>query len=114
MQLLRVVQSPAPCRFRSQAPNLSSFCQRDTAPLDGTAGTPPIQVLDGDSSTCASDVYSFGIVAWEVLSTELPWASLTRPRDIYIQVAPKNLRPNIPYGTPSDIAAISAVYSSKS
>ncbi|CAM9606844.1 unnamed protein product, partial [Hapterophycus canaliculatus] len=50
------------------------------------------EVLDATRSTYASDVYSFGIVAWEVLSRELPWANVTHPRDVYIRVVLKGLR----------------------
>ncbi|CAN0411915.1 unnamed protein product, partial [Ectocarpus sp. 8 AP-2014] len=40
------------------------------------------EVLESGGSTHASDVYSFGIVVWEVVSGELPWANKTRPREI--------------------------------
>ena len=44
------------------------------------------------------------MVAWEVLSREVPWANETLPRDIYIRVVFKGDRPPIPAGTPTDIA----------
>ncbi|CAN0145467.1 unnamed protein product, partial [Laminaria digitata] len=53
------------------------------------------EVLDANESTYASDVYSFGIVVWEALSRELPWATLIRPKDIFIRVV-EELRPVIP------------------
>ena len=62
-----------------------------------------LKVLDYTGSTYASDVYSFGIVAWEVLSRELPWANVARPREVYILVVLKSLRPVIPVGAPADI-----------
>lgn len=42
----------------------------------GAAGTLPYQApecLDNEPCTTASDVYSYGIVGWEVLTGELPW-----------------------------------------
>ncbi|CAN0311488.1 unnamed protein product, partial [Hapterophycus canaliculatus] len=54
-------------------------------------------------NTYASDVYSFGIVAWEVLSRELPWASVAHPREVYIYVVLKSLRPDIPVDAPADL-----------
>ncbi|CAM9481119.1 unnamed protein product, partial [Laminaria digitata] len=53
-----------------------------------------------------SDVYSFGIVVWEVLSRELPWATVMNPRDIYIRVVLNELRPTIPDDAPTDIADV--------
>ncbi|CAM9360961.1 unnamed protein product [Scytosiphon promiscuus] len=61
------------------------------------------EVLEATGSTFASDVYSFGIVAWEVLSRELPWANVTHPRDIYIRVVLKGLRPDFPAEAPADM-----------
>ncbi|CAN0113058.1 unnamed protein product, partial [Scytosiphon promiscuus] len=61
-------------------------------------------VLSAAGSTYASDVYSFGIVSWEVLSRELPWASTSHPNEIYIRVVLNKLRPDIPVDAPTDIA----------
>ncbi|CAM9735233.1 unnamed protein product, partial [Laminaria digitata] len=57
-------------------------------------------------NTYASDVFSFGIVVWEVLSRQLPWATVTHPRDIYIRVVLNELRPNIPDDAHADIADV--------
>lgn len=62
-------------------------------------------MLEAEGSTYESDVFSFGIVAWEVLSTELPWANKTRPRDIICAVL-KGLRPVFPVDAPIDIADV--------
>ncbi|CAM9173780.1 unnamed protein product [Ectocarpus sp. 6 AP-2014] len=64
------------------------------------------EVLDASGSTYASDVYSFGIVAWEVLSRELPWASVVHPREVYIRVVLNELRPEIPADAAADIATM--------
>ncbi len=62
------------------------------------------KVLGASGSTYASDVYSFGIVVWEVLSRELPWASVAHPREVYIRVVLNELRPDIPVDAPDDMA----------
>ena len=58
------------------------------------------------TSTYACDVYSFGIVVWEVLSREGPWANVTRPRDILMRVVLNDLRPDMPDDAPTDIADV--------
>ena len=61
-------------------------------------------MLNGNERTYASDVYSFGIVAWEVLSRELPWANVKYVNDIHIRVALNDVRPDIPADAPADLA----------
>lgn len=63
-------------------------------------------MLSATGSTYASDVYSFGIVTWEVLSRELPWADVTHPREVYIRVVLNELRPEIPAEAPAGLADI--------
>ncbi len=64
------------------------------------------QVLCASGSSYASDVYSFGIVAWEVLSRKIPWESVTHPREVYIRVVLNELRPGIPVDAPADMATM--------
>ncbi|CAM9480839.1 unnamed protein product, partial [Laminaria digitata] len=64
------------------------------------------QVLDVKGSSYASDVYSFGIVAWEVLSMQVPWEDEAIPLNIYKRVVFKGERPTIPADAPADIATI--------
>ncbi|CAN0472585.1 unnamed protein product, partial [Scytosiphon promiscuus] len=64
------------------------------------------KVLHAAGSTKESDVYSFGIVVWEVLSRELPWEAVKHPRDIYIRVVLNNLRPTLPDDAPAEIADV--------
>ncbi|CAM9144113.1 unnamed protein product, partial [Laminaria digitata] len=64
------------------------------------------KVLEVKGSSYASDVYSFGIVAWEVLSMQVPWADEASPLDIYKRVVFRGERPEIPADIPADIAPI--------
>ncbi|CAN0383843.1 unnamed protein product, partial [Ectocarpus fasciculatus] len=50
------------------------------------------EVLDSEGSSYESDVYSFGIVVWEVLSRELPWSNKSRPSEILTAVL-RGIRP---------------------
>ncbi|CAM9240971.1 unnamed protein product, partial [Hapterophycus canaliculatus] len=63
------------------------------------------EVLEAEGSTYASDVYSFGIVVWEVISRELPWAKKTRPRDVLSAVL-RGIRPSFHVDAPPDIVDI--------
>lgn len=63
-------------------------------------------MLSAKGRSFASDVYSFGIVAWEVLSMEIPWADEALPFDIYTRVVFKGDRPEIPGDAPDDIASV--------
>eukprot|EP00271_Cylindrocystis_brebissonii_P000612 TRINITY_DN1072_c0_g1_i1.p1 TRINITY_DN1072_c0_g1~~TRINITY_DN1072_c0_g1_i1.p1 ORF type:complete len:618 (-),score=150.57 TRINITY_DN1072_c0_g1_i1:368-2221(-) len=50
-----------------------------------------------------ADVFSFGIVLWELLTGKLPYADLT-PLQAAVNVVQKNLRPAIPRGTHPAVA----------
>ncbi|CAM9568875.1 unnamed protein product, partial [Hapterophycus canaliculatus] len=63
------------------------------------------EVLESGRSTYASDVYSFGIVIWEVVSGDLPWANKTRPRDILTAVL-RGTRPSFRPDAPTDMVEI--------
>eukprot|EP00903_Cladosiphon_okamuranus_P015102 g13969.t1 len=64
------------------------------------------EVWDKKGNSKASDVYSFGMVAWEVLTRQTPWADQAQPRDIYLRVVIHGDRPTIPVDCPADIAAM--------
>ncbi|CAN0274037.1 unnamed protein product [Ectocarpus sp. 6 AP-2014] len=63
------------------------------------------EVLESEGSSYESDVYSFGIVVWEVICRELPWAKKTRPRDILTAVL-RGVRPSFHEDAPADIVYI--------
>ncbi|CBJ29614.1 conserved unknown protein [Ectocarpus siliculosus] len=63
------------------------------------------EMLEEEGSSFASDVYSFGIVVWEVFSRKLPWANKTRPREILSAVL-RGKRSLFHTATPADIVDI--------
>lgn len=64
------------------------------------------KVLTKGASSYASDVYSFGIVVWEVLSREVPWAGVSDIQDLYRLVFFQDTRPEVPAGAAHDLAAV--------
>lgn len=65
-----------------------------------------MKVLETEGNSYASDVYSFGIVTWEIITRQLPWADQPLARDIFLRVVMKGERPVIPADSPSDIAQV--------
>lgn len=65
---------------------------QDTTPCYGTPGYMAPEVLKGDTPTPAADMYSVGIVAWQMLSRTLPFAGLHAHTIIYL--SGKEQRPN--------------------
>eukprot|EP00735_Rhodelphis_limneticus_P011123 TRINITY_DN4181_c0_g1::TRINITY_DN4181_c0_g1_i1::g.2095::m.2095 TRINITY_DN4181_c0_g1::TRINITY_DN4181_c0_g1_i1::g.2095 ORF type:complete len:1422 (-),score=286.12,sp/Q9FPR3/EDR1_ARATH/43.97/4e-63,Pkinase_Tyr/PF07714.12/7.9e-55,Pkinase/PF00069.20/2.1e-50,zf-RING_2/PF13639.1/1.9e-07,zf-RING_2/PF13639.1/9.6e+03,zf-rbx1/PF12678.2/8.5e-05,zf-rbx1/PF12678.2/1.1e+04,CLASP_N/PF12348.3/0.0028,SWIM/PF04434.12/0.0071,SWIM/PF04434.12/4.6e+03,zf-Apc11/PF12861.2/0.0075,APH/PF01636.18/0.019,Kinase-like/PF14531.1 len=41
--------------------------------LNGTPGWMPPEMLRSESHTCSVDVFSYGVVLWELLSLQVPW-----------------------------------------
>lgn len=89
-------------------PNLHGvmFCLHSPENLPIGLGRTRKQVLDSKAASFASDMYSLGVVVWEVLTTIVPWADAALGRDIYLRVVIKGDRLEIPAGTPEDMAAI--------
>ncbi|CAM9117979.1 unnamed protein product, partial [Laminaria digitata] len=63
------------------------------------------QVLDAKGTSYESDVYSFEVVVWEVLSRKIPWADECL-RSIYVRVMIKDDRLDIPVDAATDVANI--------
>ncbi|CAM9692821.1 unnamed protein product [Ectocarpus sp. 6 AP-2014] len=61
------------------------------------------EVLYGARNSYASDVFSFGVVLWEVMSRKTPWSELAGNDAVFYRVFTMRQRPAIPTGTPPDI-----------
>ena len=64
-----------------------------------------LQVLDNDGASFESDVYSFGIISWEIVSRRMPWADLNA-RSIFRRVVLAGDRPKMPNDVSTDIEHI--------
>jgi serine/threonine protein kinase len=66
--------------------------------IQGTAGSlryiAPENIL-GDGCFFSGDVYSFGVLLWELLSLDLPFEHMSRPSHYEVEVAVEGYRPNI-------------------
>ena len=74
----------------------------------GAKGTPAYmapELLDSNTFTEKTDVYAYGMVVFEVLAGDLPWAGLGYPQ-IITQVLVKGSRPPPPEGAPADLVAL--------
>lgn len=57
------------------------------------------EVLIGEEYTAAADVYSFGIIAYEVFTGNLAYHDISHNYDLALQIC-NGLRPKIPFHTP--------------
>ncbi|CAM9797896.1 unnamed protein product, partial [Choristocarpus tenellus] len=58
------------------------------------------EVLDDEEPSHASDMFSFAVVAWEVVTRKLPWENIKRKSHVLSRVL-KGKRPIIPHDTPT-------------
>ena len=61
------------------------------------------EVIRGKEYTEKADVFSFGIILWEIATRQPPYRNLTAVQ-VGMQVAHNRLRPSIPRNTPSEFA----------
>ncbi|CAM6106661.1 unnamed protein product [Calypogeia fissa] len=88
---------------------LSSFVAGNwTAEMTAETGTyrwMAPEVLEHKPYDHKADVYSFGIMIWEVVTGEVPYAGLT-PLQAAIGVVQRNLRPTMPETAPPKLTAL--------
>ena len=71
----------------------------------GLAGTPAFmapELLEDNTFTEKSDVYSYAIVLWEIWDRGVPWRGL-KPVQITRQVVDKHQRPPVPPAMPAEL-----------
>lgn len=76
---------------------------KSSVPMTGLVGTShwmaPEILLSSPNYDEKIDIYSYGIVLWELLTSEKPYAN-ENPATLPLKVIEHNLRPTIPEGTP--------------
>lgn len=61
------------------------------------------EVFKEEKLSPASDIFSYGIVVWQLQTCEVPYKELTQPETIMYKVGLENMRPPIPDDCPEDI-----------
>ena len=63
------------------------------------------EVIANERYTEKADVYSFGIILWEMVTRKIPFEGMNGVQ-VSVAVATRDLRPTIPPDTPQDVAKI--------
>lgn len=63
------------------------------------------EVIEHRPYDCKADVFSFGVLLWELLTGEVPYHGMT-PLQAAVGVVQKDLRPVIPVSCPSNLAQV--------
>ncbi|CAN0383464.1 unnamed protein product, partial [Discosporangium mesarthrocarpum] len=68
------------------------------------------EILNQHETTQSSDVYSYGIIVWEILTRKVPWEEVRRPVDIMLKVLsgkrPQGLQEDNSHGPCSDMRQV--------
>jgi serine/threonine protein kinase len=64
------------------------------------------EVLAQARYTEAADVFSFGVVLWELVTRECPYAHLPSSVQVAVAVLKDGLRPAVPPGVPSELGIL--------
>lgn len=84
---------------------LSRFTQDEHNTMSIEVGTPrwmAPEILESSNYTNKVDVYSYGIVLWEMLTEDIPFKGLTSIQ-IAIKITQENARPDFPSNTPRSL-----------
>ena len=69
-----------------------------------------VQAANNGRLSQKSDIYSLGVVLWELLTKDAPYSSLERngelPRDALLKAVKGNTVPKVPPGAPAGVAAL--------
>ena len=76
-----------------------------TKAVQGTAAYMAPELLEDNVFDEKSDVYSYGILLWEIYDRGIPWRGL-QPMQIMRKVVDKRERPPLPSGMPDDVRAL--------
>ena len=68
--------------------------------VDGPGGS------RNDPTDERSDVYSFAVILWELITLKYPWEELSSPVQIVVQVAFLHRRPKLPTWLPAEAVAL--------
>eukprot|EP01089_Gocevia_fonbrunei_P014277 TRINITY_DN3876_c0_g1_i1.p1 TRINITY_DN3876_c0_g1~~TRINITY_DN3876_c0_g1_i1.p1 ORF type:complete len:497 (+),score=74.25 TRINITY_DN3876_c0_g1_i1:52-1491(+) len=63
------------------------------------------EIFAGSGYTTKADVYSYGVVLWELITREEPYKGMHKPQ-IIVGVSKEGLRPQIPVSCPSELAEL--------
>eukprot|EP00002_Diphylleia_rotans_P024177 TRINITY_DN4768_c0_g1_i12.p1 TRINITY_DN4768_c0_g1~~TRINITY_DN4768_c0_g1_i12.p1 ORF type:complete len:2487 (+),score=282.84 TRINITY_DN4768_c0_g1_i12:63-7523(+) len=85
---------------------LSSTKQRQTREVAGSLPWMAPEIISGGHISTMSDVYSCGIIMWEIITQQVPYESLAGGFSIALRVVQAKLRPTIPDETPQQLRAI--------
>jgi len=78
------------------------FCGPDDKPLNSIYGNLPYispEVISGKGYTFASDIYSIGMLMWEISSGQPPFAKFDHDYDLAMKIV-SGMRPRVVPGTP--------------
>ena len=76
-----------------------------TKAVQGTAAYMAPELLEDNLFDEKSDVYSYGILLWEIYDRGIPWRGL-QPMQIMRKVVDKNERPPLPSSMPDDLRTL--------
>src|SRR5205823_2221945 len=84
------------------------FCGPANKPLNSVYGNLPYiapEVISGKETTFASDIYSFGMLMWEISSGQPPFSNYKHDFDFVMDIN-NGMRPKVVSGTPIEYQSL--------